>query len=513
MASEKDHKHPLNYVRKILIVVLATGLCMGQMLYGQHTIGLISGNYAGSAGTVINPSSIANSWLKADISLFSASGFVENNYFYLPAPEGTISNIITGDYTFPFFSKPYGKGQRSVRTYYNDNSPKNIFIQSRVTGPSAMFSLRDHVFAVRIGARAVSSTRQVPYDIANFSYYGMDFKPQQNIYFVRQNYNMASMAWYELNLSYATVLKRSQTNHWSAGITIGPALGYSGAYITGYDTRYIVYNDSILNVELLDAELGLALSFDYEKDVAEWLNPMVRGLGWGMDIGITWQFRDRHYQKKFPGNFYIKRFEDYKFKVGVSIIDIGWIRFSKNAEKHVYDNVSNNQINTNDMEYDNIRDELDYTSELFYGSPDASLRARRFNIYLPTAFSVQMDYHTYDQIYVNAMLIIPAWFIKPIVERPVVLAVTPRYETRLFEIHVPLVLYDYRYPRIGFAVRLAGLTIGSDNLGGFYKGSDITGADFYISYKVNFRNDGKHPFTSKGACFNDWRLELQKYRK
>jgi hypothetical protein len=500
-------------IRLLISVTLALLFFTGSLLQGQHTVGLVSGNYAGSAGTVINPSSIANSWLKADISLFSASGFVENNYFYLPAPEGTIRNIITGEYTFPFISKPYGKGQRSVRAYYNDQSQKNIFVQSRVTGPSAMFSWRDHVFAVRIGSRAVSSTRRVPYDVANFSYYGMDFKPQHNIYYVRQNYNMASMAWYELNLSYATVLKRSHTNHWSAGITIGPALGYSGAYITSYDTRYIVYNDSILNVELLDAELGLSLPFDYEKDVADWLSPMVRGLGWGMDIGITWQYRDRSYQKKYPGNFYIKRFDDYKFKIGVSIVDIGWIRFTRNAEQHAYDNVSNNRINTNEMEYDNIRDELDYTSELFYGSPDASLRARQFSIYLPTAFSVQMDYRAYENVFVNAILMVPAWFIDPIIERPVVLAVTPRFESEFFEINIPLVLYDYRYPRIGVAVRLAGLTVGSDNLAGFLRGKDITGVDFYISYKVNLRNDGKHPYTSKGACFNNWRLDLQKYRK
>lgn len=496
--------------KAVLTAIFLFYYCSG---YGQLSLGLINGNHSGTPGTIINPSSMANSRLKADITLFAANGFLNNNYFYLPSGQATVGSLISGGYEFPFFPKPYGKGERNVYTYYEDKSLKNIFVQGRVLGPSAMFAYNEHVFAVRTGARVVSSTRRLPYDMANFSYYGMDFKPQHNIYYVRDNYDMASMAWWEISFSYATVFSRSHQNHWSAGISAGPVFGHSGAYVTGNDTRYIAYNDSILNVELLDAELGFALPVDYNNDQVDLRNPLIRGLGWGMDIGITWQYRERPYQKKFPGNFYVKRFEDYKFKLGISVIDIGWVRFTKNAERHVYDMVSNNWIRVNELEYDNIRDEVNTVSEIFYGDPGASLKGSDIKIHLPTALSMQMDYHIADWWYVNGTFIVPAWFLNNAIERPVVIALTPRFESRRLEVNIPVILYELRYPNIGISLRIGGLTVGSDNISGYLGLKDFTGADFYISYKVNFRNDGKNPFTSKGACFNNWRLELSKYHQ
>ncbi len=490
-----------------LFLFLVTGVS------GQLTTGLVTGNYSGSLGGLYNPALMANSRIKTDLVLFSASAFVDNNYFYLPAPEANFQKLVFGEYLWPYYQKPYGKGERNVLTYYDDTSLKNIYIQNRVLGPSAMFSYRDHVFSLRWGARAVSSVKRLPHDIANFSFYGMDYKPQQNIYYIRDNYEMATMGWWDLSLSYATVFKRSHSNHWSVGVSAGPVFGYSGAYITGGDTRYIAYNDSILNVEMLNAEIGISLPVNYENDEIDFWSQLVRGIGWGVDVGISWQYRERPYQKKFPGNFYIKRFEDYKLKIGVSVLDIGWVTFKNNAEKHVYDHVSNNMINVNTMEYDNIRDEIRDVSEIFYGDPSASYAGNRFRIWLPTALSVQADYHIADWWYINGMMIIPAWFTRPGIERPFVVSIAPRFESQLLQFSIPVTFNEFHPPYVGFSVRFAGLTIGSDRIGGFTTRKDFTGADLYISYKINLHNDGRNPFTSKGACFNNWRLELKKMHK
>lgn len=495
------------------ILVILTLLVLGFQIRGQQAIGLVASNYSGSLGTMINPSLMANTWLKSDINLFSLQAFAENNYFYLPADQAGLIRLIQGTYEWPYFEKPYGKGERNVYSYYDDKSLKNILVHGRITGPSAMFSLHDHVFAIRTGARVMSSTRRLPHDIANFAYYSMDFKPQHNIYYVRSNYDMASMGWYELTISYATIIKRSHSHHWSAGISAGPRFGYAGAYVSGDDTRYIAYNDSILNVEMLDAELGLALPFDYDEYNPSFEKPNIRGAGWGADIGLTWQFRERPYQKKFPGNFYNKRFESYDVKAGLSITDIGWITFTQNAEKHVYDNVHNNWIRVKELQYESVRSELDMTSEIFYGDPKASLKDDRFRIYLPTALNLFIDYRMADWWYLNTIIVMPAKLYSPMIEMPVVLSITPRFESKNLEIHIPVVLYDWKYPRFGVAVRVAGLTVGSDNLASVFGYKDFTGGDIYISYKINIGNDGKNPFTSRGACYNNWRRELNKVHR
>ena len=480
-------------------------LCISQELYSQMALGLVNGNYAGSAGALINPSSLANTRLKSDINLLSVNAFVENNYLYFPSRESSIIKLFNGAYDFHFFPKPYGQGDRRVYSYYQDKSPKNIYVNTRIMGPSIMFSCKDHVFAVRTGFRAMSSTRRLPYDLANFFYYGMDFKPQHNVTYERDNYDMASMAWWELSFSYATVIKRSYTNHWSAGISVGPVFGNSGAYMTGGQTKYIAYNDSILNVEMLNAEFGVCLPLDYDDDDVNIFNSIIRGAGWGMDLGVTWQYRKRPYQKKPLNDFYKKRFEDYKLKIGVSVLDIGWVNFNKNAERHGFDNVHNNWIEADELRYENLRDELKVTSNLFYGDSNASIRANSFRMYLPASLSAQIDYHITDNWFLNSTLIVPLVYKSPMIERPVVFSLTPRFECRLLEINIPVVLYDFKYPRIGLSVRLGGFTIGTDHLGSYFSSDDLTGADIYISYKINLCNDIKNPFTSKGACFSNWR--------
>jgi hypothetical protein len=488
----------------IIILLISRGL------FAQLSLGLVNGNYSGSYGSIINPSSMANTKLKSDINILALHAFAENNYLYFPSKQSSVIKLFNGAYDYHYIPKPYGTGERNVYAYYYDKSLKNFFIDSRIIGPSVMISVGDNVFGARTSFRMMSSTRRLPYDIANFSFYGMDFKPQHNIIYNNSNYDMASMAWWELKLSYATILSRHRNNHWSAGISLGPAFGYSGAYMVGDETRYIVNNDSILNVENLNAEFGFSMPVDYQNDELDLTHPISRGYGWGMDFGITWQYREKPYQKRGPGYFYKKRFEDYKLKIGVSLIDIGWVNFTKNAEKHVFDNVYNNWIETDKLDYKNVREEMNQISELFYGDPDASLKGNEIKIYMPAMMSVQVDYHFQDSWYVNGTVIIPVKYASPMVERPCVIAVTPRFESRFLEINLPFILYDFSYPHIGLSIRVEGLTIGTDNLGSFTSVKDFTGSDIYISYKINLWNDLQNPYASKGACFNNWRCERKR---
>ncbi len=488
-------------------------LVFSQAGFSQLSLGLVNSNYSGMSGSLINPAFLANSKLRAEINILSVHGFVENNYLYFPSAKSSLINLTTGSYDYQLMPKPYGTGNRYAYSYYDDKSLKNLFVNQRIMGPSVMITSQDHTFGIRTGFRMMSSTRRLPYDMANFSYYTMDFKPQHNTYFVRDNYDMATMAWWELMFSYSTVIMRSKNNLFTGGVSVGPMFGYAGVYMTGGDTRYIVYNDDILNVEQLDGEFGMSLPVDYQTDKIDYLNPVSRGSGWGMDIGFSWQYREKPYQKRMPRNCYKKRFEEYKFKLGISLIDIGWIRFSENAEKHVYNNVHNNWIDVNQLDYTNINEALRDASELFYGDPDASLQATSFRMYLPATVSAQFDYHLIDYWYINSTVVIPAIYASPMIERPTVISLTPRFESRFLEINIPLVLYDFKYPRVGFSVRFDGFTIGTDNLKCFTATSDFTGADIYVSYRVMLRNEGKNPYSSRGACYNNWRNDIRRITK
>jgi hypothetical protein len=349
--------------------------------------------------------------------------------------------------------------------------------------------------------------------MANFLYYTMDFRPQHDVYYVRDNYDMSTMAWYEMMASYSTVIYRGNGNLWSAGISAGPLFGYSGAYINGGDTRYMAYNADILNVEQLNCEFGFSMPVNYENNDVNYFKPAVRGYGWGMDIGITWQFREKAYPRRIPKDCYKKRFEEYKFRLGISMIDIGWVNFTSNAEKHVFENAHNNWIRVNDFNYTNIREGLRTVSSWLNGDSAASFRDDKIRIYLPTCLSGQFDYQIKDGWYVNTTALIPVKYTSTMIEHPFVLAVTPRYESRFLEVNLPLVLYDYKYPRIGLSIRVDGFTIGTDNLKCLTSVDDFTGADIYVSYRIMIRNDGKNPYSRRGACYNNWRTALKRFHR
>lgn len=495
------------------LVWIGLMVCFSGGISAQFSLGLVNSNYSGVSASLLNPSAMANSKLSADINLFSARTFVENNYLYFPSRSASLIKLVNGAYDYELFPKPYGTGNRVVYSYFTDKSLKNAFVNTRVIGPSFMLTLQDHVIAFRTGARLMSSTCRLPYDMANFSYYTMDFRPQHNTYFVRDNYDMRTMAWYEMMASYVKVFNRGQNNLWSAGISAGPLFGYGGAYVSGGDTRYIVYDEDIINVEHLDAEFGMALPVDYYSNEVDYFHPAVRGFGWGMDLGITWQYRDKPYQRSLPRSCYKQKFEEYQFKLGISIIDIGWVNFNRNAERHEFNNVSNNWIDVTKFSYTNIHEGLNYASDLFYGDSSASLKGKSMRIYLPTTLSIQLDYHIISNWFVNGTAVLPVKYASPMIEVPFVLAVTPRYESRFLEVQLPLILYDFNNPRIGLSLRFDGLTIGTDNLMCFSSSKDFTGADVYISYRIMLRNDGKNPYTSRGACYNNWRTKINQMHK
>ncbi len=85
------------------------------------------------------------------------------------------------------------------------------------------------------------------------------------------------------------------------------------------------------------------------------------------------------------------------------------------------------------------------------------------------------------------------------VVQPDIYSFTPRYETRWFEVSLPLSLmyYGHWQPRAGIALRAGYFFIGGDAMGGLLKLNDLQQADFYA---------GAHFFlpskTKKSPLFN-----------
>ena len=203
--------------------------------------------------------------------------------------------------------------------------------------------------------------------------------------------------------------------------------------------------------------------------------------------------------KKSYNKFHEKKvceqaYEDYHYRFGVSIIDLGFINFKSNAQKHIFEDVNHYWPGIDKANYDNINELFsDLSARFYYGDSTKSLVAEDFRMYLPTALSMQFDYHYYENWYFSGILLIPVMYNVAEIYRPSQFIISGRYESENIEVQVPLSLYNLVKPRLGLSVRIWNITFGSDNLAGFFSFSDFTGMDFYASFKINF---------NKGKCFD-----------
>ena len=462
--------------------------------------GLVLDNYAGVNSAQLNPSALHNSKTWLDIQFLGAGVFLQNNFLYQSKSEYQFVNFFRSGYSWPTHPESYGT---EVRIFYNYNNmkPKDAFINVRRNGPGAMLIWGKHAFALTTAVRVVVSAHNIPYEIANFSYLGLNYWPQQKINYHDVNpFSVSQMAWLEIGLTYAYEVYSRRYDRITAGLSVKPLLGYTGIYSKCYDIDYTVIDDSTIQFKNFNAELGLSGPVDYKTNDLTGLTSF-RGFGMGFDLGVTYTRLVKPHQMQYFNKPCEQRYEDYLYRIGVSLIDVGGIRFNTNAEKLVINNRSSYWDQITRIKFRNVDQILDTLSYKFYGDSNSARVSDKFTLWLPSALSVQFDYHLSRNTYINASLIYPVSFAKATINRPAELAITPRYEKDWLEVSLPVSLYDWYLPRIGIALRAYGFTIGCDKLGGFFNFSDFTGIDVYFSIKY-FLDKGACRARDKGGCNN-----------
>ncbi|MCX6268292.1 MAG: DUF5723 family protein [Bacteroidetes bacterium] len=363
------------------------------------------------------------------------------------------------------------------------------------------------LFALHTSVRTVSSANHIPYELANFMYLGLSYKPQHNInYDDNGPIRGSAMSWAEIGVSYSNNFYARGYDAFSAGISVKRLMGLAGMYMNAGNLNYTVLNDSTIDIQNMKAEIGLSLPVDYNTNTAL-TSPLFKGGGFAVDLGVTYTRLAKYHQNQYFGTLCAQPYEDYIYRLGVALIDIGGIKFSSNASKMIIDNRSSYWDNLNSMKFGTIDQFLDTLSYKFYGDTTSAWAGDRFTLWLPSAVSVQFDYHLRQQWYVNASLIYGFPMSKSAITRPSEISVTPRYETRWLEVSLPVSLYNWQLLRVGLALRIYGLTIGTDKIGGFFHFSDFTGLDFYMSLKLFF-NKGKcrERGPAHGGCLDSHKI-------
>lgn len=431
-------------------------LLFGISTHAQDNLG-IAGSSRSPVNTVLNnPSSIVDSRAFIDFNLVGASIFARNNLIYIPGGGFSLRN--------PQATNSYGLNN-AVGKYA-------AYADVGIHGPSVTFAVKKHAFGLYTGARVVSDLRGIPgssYDLITEGFQNPDKMGQlQSVKNVRAN----ALAWGEAGLSYGTILARRGYAILTGGLTVKRLFGLAGAGVRIDEWSYIVRDSSHLETQTFKGEYG------FNDPTAGYLN----GKGWSGDIGFTYKMRLSDSEGYTPYDPCTDG--DYKYKIGVSILDVGRIRFNPPYYRNLFNQDESSEWENYAGSTANDISDIDSLINNNFSLAEQNGQDGRFRMKLPTAFSVQGDYNFGHNLYLYGVITYGLPRLNSLgVQRASYLGIAPRWESKRFEFSLPISLYEFKSPQVGFCMRLNSVIIGSDNLAALLLKKDIYGADFYLSLK------------------------------
>ena len=441
---------------------------------GQEQLGLRLENHAGINAISINP---ANSFLTPhnwDLNIASGGFFFDNNYAYLINTntfellrniknikiENNISNNVQKEYPPRTF----------LIDFYNKKKESYFTLSGNLSGPSFSIKINEHNSIGFVSAyRFYGNIQKIPEELSYYTYYN---KPYFQAFSIT-SFNSGFMYWNEFGINYVNKSKGYETITLLGG-TLKYLSGNGAIYFNNENTFQFqeMPNDSIAALNNLNLQYGYTnTDFKFYN-----FNFNHNGSGASIDLGAT--------------IIYGESIKNYKFRIGVSLLDLGFINFNKNSKNYSINVDSLTIIGLNDFKDINQLSQLDSASQILskqiFDYPDATLVVDNFKMLLPLALSIQFNYSLSNLLYINGILIQRLISKGNSASRENLFAISPGIEHRWFSVSTPVIVYNWKEVRLGFSLRLAYLTIGSDNVFTLFSNHKrYSGSDFYLGLKLN----------------------------
>ena len=416
--------------------------------FGQHN-SAVSDRYMPTNSVLLNPASIADPRPFVDFRLFGVSAQAENNMYYLP------NGKILGDLSANI-----------------ENSPKyNAAVNADIYLPALVVARGYRSFGFNIRQRNMVYAKNIPSNIAGFIKNGLNYPRQHNQVYDNDNFHIKYMSWAELGLNYAQIIKRDGNVIMTAGGSLKLLNGMGHLAMLADNLKYEV--DSLhVNIHSTKSNMGLSLP------------GASLGLGIGVDLGF--EFRKMltddnafHTPHSVRNKCAVK---EYKYKFGVSLIDLGFINYKKSTTHWTFENDSIfwNNYETNNIDgITRMNTVLDNSSANAGSSPTTK---NKFTALMPLALNAQFDYNLENNFFIyTSMELGMHQRITMGTERVSRLSIIPRYERERITAALPFTISRHQKPGLGVYLRAYFLSIGTNNFVPFLLNQDTYGADVYVS--------------------------------
>jgi hypothetical protein len=469
-------------MKKAAFFLLCAPICL--CLTAQQNLGIRNSNYAGIQGALLNPSSIADSRLKWDVNVLSAGEVFANSFLFAPKsslPFFGVGRIIKGSIHEDLFF-----------THFNLQDPGklyNLTFSAEILGPSFFVKIKKkHVVGFTIAERSYGNIKDVSGNLAENSFAYLLEPDLWNTTLHDSTTRVNSMSWLSYGMHYATILYSNGRGELKGGFSLNYLQGIEAAYVKNTHINYKISDTANIVFTHTTVDYGRT-DIDTYKNIN--YNNLNHGHGFGGDIGFTYvRLKDASVYKAEPDDKMFAGAEkpNYIYRIGISIIDIGYVNFNRSSASFHLQTDSAGFVNWHHSKFSS-NNQFDQTlSAVFYhGDSLKSFTGNHFNMALPAAISIQADWNVYENFFANMTIIKGIGHgNNPGVTRPDVYSLTPRYESLWGEISIPMSLLYYNQwePRIGLALRVGYFFIGGDAPGSLLKLSDLNNVDFYAGIHI-----------------------------
>jgi Family of unknown function (DUF5723) len=444
----------------LILLFFATGLT------AQEQFGASPSNYTPTLSVFTNPSSMVDSKTWLDIHIIGAGAYAMNNLAYVEN-SGIVPLIRQRERQFDNSSVKFDRNRNNYKVY--NRNFVNVL--------SGVWSQGDHAAGLFFNARSYTMVRGISNDLIGIIDSSLVGNPvAKNQPFDFSNIYMSSVNFGEIQLSYGYTFYKKRRDMLMGGISIKKFIPIAGAGLQVNELRFNLASDTSFNYLFANMDaMFVQQSANFFKG------------GMGLDLGVTYQKMEADCRSYYPNTKKMGcRTLNYKYKVGLSILDIGSVKFNEDdvQSQGVRINLPNlYYTNYTDVDTDTIFQAIQTLDTILSDEDIKNVN----KVHLPTALSVQFDYNVWNsKLYAFGSLMqgLPISQKKFGLRRANSIVIGARFESRIFDFAIPISLYDYTTPQIGLSMRIYCLTIGTDKLLSLFGNTDLYGGDIYAHLKI-----------------------------
>ena len=338
-----------------------------------------------------------------------------------------------------------------------DRGNKTISGHLELGGPAL---ITNFFFGLKIGLfakiRANVSSGRIS---ENFGVYELNESfSRQEINFKKMQ--VVGMLWREFGLHLSKSFEQ-----FDIGLNMKRAQAYEGFFAKVDSDQDVAYPGGVIQFGSNDLGGGVGYTRNgINAGNFDLLNTQGHGGGFSIDLGAR---------------FYLN-----ELAIGVSLMDLGYINFQHHVENYALpDNYTDFDVDPNN--YVDIRSLEELVDQVEADTPfEPYFNHRGFIIGTPAAINVSADYPINRNLFISASLTQRIKLLNVSTLSDNALSVIPRFQSNWISAYLPVTIYNYSQIRVGTALRLAYLTIGSDDIMSMFRESDFRGSDIYIKLSV-----------------------------